>query len=94
VSDGTQDQARLAWHLALLTAIPQATSVPLLLDEPFLRMDAERRKRLIPFLQSLARTHQIILLSHDAWIPPEVANIVHLARPNNRAASPAVSPLS
>jgi ABC-type Mn2+/Zn2+ transport system ATPase subunit len=84
MSDGTQDQARLTWHLALLMAIPQASSVPLLLDEPFLRMDAERRKRLIPFLQSLAHTHQIILFSRDAWIPPEMANHVHLARANNR----------
>jgi len=91
VSDGTQDQGMLAWHLALLTAIPQASAVPLLLDNPFLRVDGERRKRLLPFLQSLARTHQVILFSHEAWIPPEVAHIVPLARANERIPSSAVT---
>ncbi len=91
VSDGTQDQGMLAWHLALLTALPQASAVPLLLDNPFLRVDGERRKRLLPFLQSLARTHQVILFSHEAWIPPEVAHIVPLARANERIPSSAVA---
>lgn len=91
VSDGTQDQAMLAWHLALLTAIPQLSAVPLLLDNPFLRVDGERRKRLLPFLQSLARTHQVILFSHAAWIPSEAAHIVPLARANNRTPSAAVA---
>ncbi len=91
VSDGTQDQAMLAWHLALLAAIPQAPSVPLLLDDPFLRVDGERRKRLLPFLQSLARTHQVILFSHEAWIPPEVAHIVPLARAIDRLPSSKVA---
>jgi uncharacterized protein YhaN len=91
LSDGTQDQAMLAWHLALLTAIPQASSVPLLLDDPFVRVDGERRKRLIPFLQSLARTHQVVLFSHEAWIPTDVANVVPLARANNRTPSSGVA---
>jgi uncharacterized protein YhaN len=91
VSDGTQDQAMLAWHLALLTTTPQLSAVPLLLDDPFLRVDRERRKRLLPFLQSLARAHQIILFSHAAWIPSEAAHIVPLARANNRTPSAAVA---
>jgi ABC-type Mn2+/Zn2+ transport system ATPase subunit len=91
VSDGAQDQALLAWHLALLTVMPQAPSVSLLLDEPFLRVDGERRKRLLPFLQSLARTHQVILFSQDAWIPPEAAHIVPLARAIDRLPSSKVA---
>ncbi len=91
VSDGAQDQALLAWHLALLTVMPQAPSVPLLLDEPFLRVDGERRKRLLPFLQSLARTHQVILFSQDAWIPPEVAHTIPLARAIDRLPSSKVA---
>lgn len=91
VSDGAQDQALLAWHLALLTVVPQAPVVPLLLDEPFLRVDGERRRRLLPFLQSLARTHQLILFSHDAWIPPEAAHIVPLARAIDRIPSSKVA---
>ncbi|HEX4922412.1 MAG TPA: hypothetical protein VFV92_16935, partial [Candidatus Bathyarchaeia archaeon] len=83
VSDGTQCQAMLAWHLALLSAIPQALGVPLLLDDPFLHLDGERRKRLLPFLQALARTHQVILFSHQAWIPSGAAHIVPLARLND-----------
>jgi len=91
VSDGTQDQALLAWHLALLTVVPQAPSVPLLLDEPFLRVDGERRKRLLPLLQSLARTHQVILFSQDAWIPSEAAQIIPLARAIDRLPSSKVA---
>ncbi len=91
VSDGTQDQAMLAWHLALLTATPQLSAVPLLLDNPFLRVDGERRKRLLPILQSLARAHQIILFSHAAWIPSEAAHIVPLTRTTNRTPSAAVA---
>lgn len=90
-SDGTQDQAMLAWHLALLTATPQLSAVPLLLDNPFIRMDGERRKRLLPFLQSLARTHQVILFSHTVWIPAEAAHIIPLARATNRTPSAAVA---
>jgi len=89
--DGTQDQAMLSWHLALLTVIPQLSAVPLLLDNPFLRVDGERRKRLLPILQTLARTHQVILLSQAAWIPSEAAHIVPLARANNRTPSAAVA---
>ncbi len=91
VSDGTQDQALLAWHLALLSAIPQTSAVPLLLDDPFLRVDRERRRRLLPFLQSLARTHQVILFSHEAWIPSGVAHIVPLARDNDCVPSSALA---
>jgi len=79
VSEGTRDQAVLAWHLALLAVSLQGSPVPLLLDNPFQGMDPERRKRLLPLLQSLARTHQLILFSHEAWIPPESAHIVPLA---------------
>jgi uncharacterized protein YhaN len=80
VSEGTRDQAMLAWQLALLAVCLQDSAVPLLLDNPFLRVDPERRKRLLPFLQRLARTHQVILFSHEAWIPPESAHIVLLSR--------------
>ncbi len=91
VSDGMQDQAVLAWHLALLSVIPQASAVPFLLDDPFARVDGERRKRLLPFLQSLARTHQVILFSHEAWIPSGVAHIVPLARANGCIPSSALA---
>ena len=80
VSEGTRDQAVLAWHLALLAVSLQGSPVPLLLDNPFQGVDLERRRRLLPFLQSLARTHQVILFSHEAWIPPESAHTVPLAR--------------
>jgi hypothetical protein len=80
VSEGTRDQAVLAWHLALLAVSLQGSPVPLLLDNPFQGVDLERRKRLLPFLQSLARTHQVILFSHEAWIPPGSAHVVALDR--------------
>jgi DNA repair exonuclease SbcCD ATPase subunit len=80
VSDGTRDQVALAWHLALLAVALPGTPVPLLLDNPFACMDPARRKRLLPFLQSLARSHQAILFSHEAWISPEAAHIVALDR--------------
>ncbi len=91
VSEGMQDQAFLAWHLALLTAIPPASAVPLLLDNPFLRMDKERRTRLLPFLRSLARTHQVVLLDHEAWIPSTAAHVIPLAAAHNRTPSTTAS---
>jgi len=91
MSDGTQDQAMLAWHLALLTGIPKTPFLPLLLDDPFLRVDGERRKRLLPLLQTLAQTHQVILFSRDAWIPSEGAHIVPLARAIDRSPTPKVT---
>jgi energy-coupling factor transporter ATP-binding protein EcfA2 len=80
MSHGTQDVAMLAWHLALLAAIARTSAAPLLLDNPFLCLDGERRKHLLPCLQSLARTRQVILFSHDAWIPSQAAHIVALDR--------------
>ena len=80
VSRGTQDLAILAWHLALLAAVGQTSAVPLLLDDPFLGVDGERRTRLLPFLRSLARTRQVILFSRDAWMSPEAAHVVALDR--------------
>ena len=79
VSHGTQDLATLAWHLALLAAVTRTSAVPLLLDEPFLGVDGARRTRLLPCLRSLSRTRQVILFSHEAWIPPEAAHIISLA---------------
>ena len=80
VSDGTRDLAMLVWHLALLDVNSHASDAPLLLDDPFLGLDEKRRKRLVPILQSLADTRQVILFSHEAWIPSGVDHIVPLAR--------------
>jgi uncharacterized protein YhaN len=80
VGDGTRDLATLVWHLALLGVNSHAADAPLLLDDPFLGLDEERRRRLVPILQSLACTHQVILFSHEAWIPSGVGHIVPLAR--------------
>jgi uncharacterized protein YhaN len=80
VSEGTQHLASLAWHFALLAAVPQTSAVPILLDNPFLCVDRERRTRLLPCLQSLARTRQVILFAHEAWIPSGAAHIIALER--------------
>ena len=66
VSHGTRDQVALLLRLALCEVLGGAGErAPLLLDEPLLTADPERRDRFLEFLQELSATHQILVSTAD-----------------------------
>ncbi len=66
VSHGTRDQVALLLRLALCEVLGGAGErAPLLLDEPLLTADPERRERFIEFLHELSATHQLVVSTAD-----------------------------
>ena len=66
VSHGTRDQVALLLRLALCEVLGGAGErAPLLLDEPLLTADPERRERFIEFLHELSATHQLLVSTAD-----------------------------
>jgi len=66
VSHGTRDQVALLLRLALCEVLGGAGErAPLLLDEPLLTADPERRERFIEFLHELSTTHQLLVSTAD-----------------------------
>lgn len=62
-SDGTDDQLYLAVRLAVAEIIFGDEAFPLLLDDPFIRYDSQRREKAIDILLNLPQKNQIILFS-------------------------------
>lgn len=67
LSKGTVDQIYLALRLALLRALAQGESVPMLLDDPFANYDDDRLANALRLLTSLEEFPQILLFTcrHD-----------------------------
>lgn len=65
LSQGAQDQLRFALRLSLADHLSNECLLPLILDDPFVNCDKERREKLAEILHTLARQRQIWLLSHD-----------------------------
>ncbi|NIM93285.1 MAG: AAA family ATPase [Anaerolineales bacterium] len=63
LSLGTQDQVYLAARLALIDLIFQGAQPPLLMDDPFVKFDPERRVAALELCQDLAADRQIILFT-------------------------------
>ncbi|HWF58174.1 MAG TPA: AAA family ATPase [Candidatus Dormibacteraeota bacterium] len=66
VSHGTRDQVSLLLRLALAEVLSGAgEGVPLLLDEPLLSADPQRRATALRFLWNLSATNQVVLSTSD-----------------------------
>ena len=66
VSHGTRDQVSLLLRLALAEVLSGAgEEVPLLLDEPLLSADPQRRAAALLFLWNLSATNQVVLSTSD-----------------------------
>ena len=66
VSHGTRDQVSLLLRLALAEVLSDAgEEVPLLLDEPLLTADPQRRAAALRFLWNLSATNQVVLSTSD-----------------------------
>lgn len=64
-SSGTRDLVYLVIRLAFQDMIFAGRKLPLLLDDPLVNLDQERRQRMLAVLEKLSLEHQIILFSHD-----------------------------
>ena len=63
LSKGTRDQVYLAVRLALVELLSSADPVPIILDDPFVHFDDERRWEAFELLMEFAKKHQVIFLS-------------------------------
>jgi uncharacterized protein YhaN len=64
-SCGTRDMVFLVIRLAFQEMIFAGRKLPLLLDDPFVNLDQERRQKMLSALERLSLEHQVILFSHD-----------------------------
>lgn len=63
LSRGTLDQLYLAARLALLELLYRNAQPPLLLDDPFVKFDSDRREQAVELCKEIAKTHQVLLFT-------------------------------
>jgi hypothetical protein len=82
VSHGTRDQVSLLLRLALAEVLSGAgEEVPLLLDEPLLSADPQRRLTALRFLWNLSTTNQVVLSTSDPTLVSELEDACDGERP-------------
>jgi len=75
-SHGTRDQVSLLLRLALAEVFGDGgESMPLLLDEPLLTADPQRRRRAVQFITALAGETQIVITSSDPQFAAELSTL-------------------
>jgi uncharacterized protein YhaN len=83
LSHGTQRQVYLVQRLELVRLLcPAGATPPVLLDDPFAHVDAERVERTLAYLAELAADRQLILFSTDRAavdLAPSSAAVIQLA---------------
>jgi uncharacterized protein YhaN len=68
LSRGTVDQLYLAARLALLDLLYCDIRPPLLLDDPFVKFDPDRREQAMALCKEIAQEHQVLLFTcHDDY---------------------------
>ncbi len=68
LSRGTVDQLYLATRLALLDLLYPDASPPVLMDDPFVKFDPQRRERAVALCREIAQAHQVLLFTcHDHY---------------------------
>jgi DNA repair exonuclease SbcCD ATPase subunit len=68
LSRGTVDQLYLAARLALLDLLYCDAKPPLLLDDPFVKFDPDRREQAIALCKEIAQDHQVLFFTcHDDY---------------------------
>lgn len=66
LSQGARDQIYFAVRLSIVELLGGRDPQPLLLDDPFVHFDAERRARALDLLKEFSRRHQVLLFSCDS----------------------------
>jgi uncharacterized protein YhaN len=68
LSAGARDQLYLAARLALLDAVIGENSVPLILDDPLVHFDSDRREHTRKLIREISQKHQVLIFScHDYY---------------------------
>jgi uncharacterized protein YhaN len=65
LSGGTRDQVYFAVRLAIVELLGGREPQPLILDDPFVHFDLERRGRALELVGEFAGRHQVLLMSCD-----------------------------
>ena len=81
LSRGTVDQLYLAARLAMLDLIYRDTKPPLLLDDPFVKFDPDRREQAIGLCKEIAREHQVLLFTCSDAYDLFADNMIELPKP-------------
>ncbi|UCF05674.1 MAG: AAA family ATPase [bacterium] len=63
LSQGARDQIYLAVRLALVDLLGQQTAPPVLLDDPLVHFDSERREKAVEIIRRFAEKHQVIFFT-------------------------------
>ncbi len=63
MSTGTRDQLYFSVRLAMIPAVAAGRKPPIIMDDPLVYFDPERRERAFNILKKLAREHQVIIFS-------------------------------
>jgi AAA domain len=75
-SQGTRDQVSLLLRLALCEVLSgSGETSPLLLDEPLLTSDSDRRRASLEFLHGLSTTHQVVVTTSSPALAEELRDI-------------------
>lgn len=82
LSRGTVDLVFLAARVALVDVLASSARPPLLLDDPFVTFDPERRARALDWLRELSRERQVLLFTWDEGVAPHADAVVRLPGPD------------
>ena len=78
LSQGTRDQVYLSARLALCDLIFDKARPPLLMDDPFVKFDPERRDAALKLCKHLAADRQIILFTCQEGYDPYADHVIEL----------------
>jgi len=87
LSSGTLDQIYLCLRVAVAGLVQPEERLPLLMDDPFLTFDPDRRRAALGWLARVAQSHQVLLFSCN----PDYSELLAEAAPD---ASPAAIQLT
>lgn len=79
LSRGTVDLVFLAARVALVDVLASSVRPPLLLDDPFVTFDRERRRRALDWLRELSQERQVLLFTWDEDVASHADAVVRLA---------------
>jgi len=64
-SGGTVDQLYLSVRLALIDMLFKEKTCPLILDQPFIQYDEDRKTKAVALLEKMPKNRQILLFTSD-----------------------------
>jgi len=80
LSRGTRDQFYLALRLTLLDLLFSDARPPLLLDDPLVHCDPDRRREILALLADYAQTGQVLLFTCHTFAEYDGFPVLHLER--------------